>query len=426
MNTFEYYLSLVLGHTVLLESKGDEPIGTAYVLNGGDPYTSARGESTDEQMRSYIRNLPDLVNVTGANILPAEQALMDSRRAISPQQSQLELDLARQFLPQFTQVGLDQNRQQTLGQASNDLALLSGPGRDLARQAMAVQREADPEYFAGREQALGQLSRLFGSLDDPNAGLSPTERAEIDRSIAISNSQRGVEAPTATSAVQAAMQFGAARESRKADRQSRIANAVNVASGALPTFRSGIDTFQLTTGRPSVNTGLPNFSGVTQTGQMTQNMGSQLLGEVGSNVRMANQVNANRKSSLQNTLGAINSITSSVGNIAGMGCCWTFREFYGGEDNIPVDIRLSRDAFYTPARRKGYQLFSNFFVPRMRKNVAWKKFIEYALIRPMNSHASYLSGRGGIGWIFTPLQRIYLKLWECLGELDGKVAEEFR
>lgn len=281
----------------------------------GDPAASTATETTDEAMKAYIKNLEPLLRVTSANVLPTEQALVDAQRQISPQKSQLELDLLKEYGPQFAEAGAGIAGQSAMSQAQNDLNVLQGPGRDLAREASAVAREADPEYYKGRELGLAALQNLFGSLDDPNGGLSGAEREEVTRSLNRDNAARGNVAPSAESTVANAMKFGAAGDARKASKQQRLASAIGTATGFLPAAQSKVDTFQLVTGRPSQNFGQDRMSGVQQVGQNTFGMGSQLFGATNDNAQQANQINSQRKSALDKAMQYSSSLASSAASI---------------------------------------------------------------------------------------------------------------
>jgi len=268
-------------------------------------------ETTDSMMKGYIDNLDQFINATTRNIIPSEQAQLDARKVINPQQQQLDLDIAKQFLPQFTDLGLQQQRQENMGKAENDTALLQGPGKDLVRANLEAQKIADPEYYATRAGTGKSMDMLFNSLDDPNSELDGSERAEIDRSLARDNFGRGIEAPTATSAVSNAMNFGAAGAARKRSKQEAINKAVASASQAMPAMKSGVDVLQLTTGRPSqVNQGLGRFGDNQQVGGMATSLGSQLMNQVGDNARQTADINSKKRTAFDTVMGVMDQASS--------------------------------------------------------------------------------------------------------------------
>jgi hypothetical protein len=414
---FETNLYLALAHSLLLESKGPEPLGEVWAVNGGDPPAPTTQESMDRILQAYSSNMPAMINAQIAGAQQYEPAMLDLRRQVSPGQNQLDLDLLRQFGSQFATENQRIAGQNSLAQARNDLAVVQGPGRDLVREAMVTQRAADPEAYRARELALGQLEQLNSGLQNVDGTLSGSERAEIDRSLARDNFSRGLgNTPTATSTVENAMRFGAAGENRRQGRMSAIANAAQISSGAVQPLSSRVDAFQLTTGRPSV-TGQQG-SGSREVGADTNQMGTNLLNNTTNLRQQENQTNAQRRDALDR----VSQVMSSLPSVS---CCWTFAEAYYGWDNIPDEVRISRDLHYTLQRREGYRRMSRWLVPRMQSSEAVRFLTMLFLVWPMTCHAKWYVNRKGIGWIFTPLQQLYLSIWEYFGQQAGVPAEEF-
>lgn len=419
MNTFEHNLAMVLGHTLVWEStrlEVDNGIPKGFFVNGGAPAPGTQ-ESMAEVMKAYRENILPMIQQQVTAARQYEPEMQKLREEISPREQQLNADLYRQFGPQFAKTGSDIARQNAQAQAETDLGIVSGTGRELVREAMKTQKEADPEAYRARELALANLEKLQGSLTDPDAGLSGGERAEIDRSLARENFARGTGAtPTATSTVSNAMAFGGAGEARKQQRQSAIANAAQLAAGAVQPLSSRIDTFQLTTGRPSVNQGEARTGGAREVGQESNAMGMNLFGNASQMRQQENQINAQRKSALDQFSQVMGSLPS---------CCWTFAEAFYGWDNIPDSVRVSRDLHYTPQRREGYRMMSRFLVPKMQQSKVWRTVVNALLIKPMTSHAEWYVNGKGFGWIFSPLQKTYLAVWEHYGARAGVPAEAY-
>ena len=419
MNTFEINLSKVLGHSMVWEStrlEVDNGIPKGFFVNGGSPAATTQ-ESMAEVMKAYRENIIPMIQQQVAAARQYEPEMQKLREEISPKEQALNKRLYEEFGPEFARIGSNIARQNAQAQAETDLGIVSGTGRDLVREAMKTQKEADPEAYRARELALANLEQLQGSLTDPNAGLSGAERAEIDRSLARENFARGTGAtPTATSTVSNAMAFGQAGEARKAQRQSAIANAAQLAAGAVQPLSSRIDTFQLTTGRPSVNQGEARTGPAREVGQESNAMGMNLFGNASQMRQQENQINAQRKSALDQFSQVMGSLPS---------CCWTFAEAYYGWDNIPDSVRVSRDLHYTPQRREGYRMMSRWLVPRMQTSKVWRAVVNALLIKPMTSHAEGYVDGNGFGWRFIPLQKTYLAVWEHYGARAGVPAEEY-
>jgi len=419
MNTFEFNLSKVLSHSMVWESSRlevDNDIPLGYYRNGS-PVIPNTQESMESVMKAYRENIIPMIQQQVQAARQYEPEMQRLREEISPREQALNARLYEQFGPEFARIGSDIARQNAQAQAETDLGIVSGTGRDLVREAMRTQKEADPEAYRARELALANLEQLQGSLTDPNAGLSGAERAEIDRSMARENFARGVGAtPTATSTVSNAMAFGQAGEARKAQRQSAIANAAQLAAGAVQPLSSRIDTFQLTTGRPSVNQGEARTGGAREVGQESNAMGMNLFGNASQMRQQENQLNAQRKTGLDQFTQVMGSLPS---------CCWTFAEAYYGWENIPDAVKVSRDLHYTPRIREGYRMMSRFLVPRMRESKVWRAAVNALLIKPMTAHAEWYVNGKGFGWMFSPLQKTYLALWDYYGERAGVPAAVF-
>lgn len=427
----ELNLSAVLAHSVIFFSKETHDaqyptIAFDYAQNCGAGPADRTQESMDTVLKAYASNLPQLIKSQADAARQYEPEMQKLRAEISPKDQQLNADLYSQFGPQFAKTGSDIARQNAEEQAKTDLGVVSGTGRDLVREAMKTQREADPEAYRARALALQNLEQLQGSLTDPNAGLSGAERAEVDRSLARENYARGTGAtPTATSTVSNAMAFGGAGEARKAQRQSAIANAAQLATGAVQPLSSRIDTFQLTTGRPSANFGEQRAGGASQVGQESNAMGMGLFNSANAMRQQENQINAGRQSGIDQVL-AWSKAASNLGSAAGgAGCCWTFAEAYYGWENIPDAVKVSRDMHYTPQIREGYRMMSRWVIPKMQQSDLWRAVVNAILIKPMTSHAEWYVNGKGLGWMFSPLQKTYLALWEYYGERAGVPAEVF-
>ena len=419
MNTFEINLSKVLSHSMVWESSRlevDNDIPLGYYRNGGSPAPGTQ-ESMAEVMKAYRENIIPMIQQQVTAARQYEPEMQKLREEISPKEQALNKRLYEEFGPEFARIGSQIARQNAQAQAETDLGIVSGTGRELVREAMRTQKEADPEAYRARELALANLEQLQGSLTDPNAGLSGAERAEIDRSLARQDFARGTGAtPTATSTVSNAMAFGQAGEARKAQRQSAIANAAQLAAGAVQPLSSRIDTFQLTTGRPSINQGEARTGGAREVGQESNAMGMNLFGNASQMRQQENQINAQRKSALDQFSQVMGSLPS---------CCWTFAEAYYGWENIPDAVKVSRDLHYTPRIREGYRMMSRFLVPRMQRSKVWRAVVNALLIKPMTSHAEWYVNGKGFGWMFSPLQKTYLALWDYYGERAGVPAAVF-
>jgi len=398
-------IASVLAHSAVYFSN---PAGVK-LYAGGDPPAPSTQESMASVLQAYIENLPQLMSVTSKNALPTEQNILDANKVLAPQQNQLALDLYKQFGDQFTQAGVETNRKEALGQAATDLAVLQGPGKALAAAQLEAQKAADPEYYKTRETASNTLANLFSALPDANGGLSGGEREEVSRSLARDNAARGNENPTATSTVENAMKFGAAGEARKSANQDRISQAIQAATSFMPSAKSGIDVLNTTTGRQTIaNPGQSQFAGVSKdTGASTMSMGSDLLGQTSAMRQQQNQINSQRRDSLDR----FSQVMSSMPSVS---CCWIFLAAHGGE--LPWYVRYCRNVLGTAETRRGYTRMSKWLVPLMQRSAVIRWLVRTVMTEPITEYGAYLFGENTHGWVFRPVKQFWFRIWDNLGK----------
>lgn len=376
---------------------------------GSDAPAPTATESTAEMMRAYTAGLPDLLNVTSQNILPVEKAMLEASQAVSPGYTKLQTDLYGTYGPELTRIGSELNRQNEMAQIATDTGALAEANKagGLLDQAKAGQEKLDPEYYTSRALASSKLGDLLNSIDVN--GLSGSERAEVSRSLARDNAATGNTDPSSLSTVSNAMTFGSALDKKR----NSLMNALNTASQLAPTFKSGQDAFQMTTGRSgSANTGTGQFVGNTQTGGTATAMGNSLLGQVGQANSNAMNINANRRDTLDKA-------TSMVGAIMpdSVGCCFIFMEAYDGL--MPWWVRKCRDAFYTKDRRNGYVRCSKWLVPMMEKSSFIRQLVNDLMIAPLTSYGGYLFKVKGYedGRKYQGYTNFWFKVWDIIGKL---------
>jgi len=280
---------------------------------GGDPQAPPPNESTAQMLRAYTENLPGLLKVTADNIGPYEQALVDAEKQASPQEAALQAELYSKYGPLLNDTANQITAANQQAQAQSDLNVIKGTGRDLVTQGLETQKVLDPEYYQTRTTTANRLGDLLQSIN-LNGQLSAGEQAQLQRGISQSNSSRGISNnPSQTAALQDALTFGSAQHTRENEAKNQLNSALQTANQALPALKSGQDAFQIATGRSSTgNAGDAKFTGVnTQAGQQATSMAGNLLGTTSQLTQQANDINANRRDSLDRvnqTLGGVGSL----------------------------------------------------------------------------------------------------------------------
>lgn len=292
------------------------------------------------KMANNVRALTDLLplysKAISGQIIPQAQAQLAAAEATSPEYNNLMARLYKQYGPQLNQIGSDIARQNALNSAETDKLVLEGPGRDLVKQALEIAKIYDPEYFKTRETSSNRLNELLNSID-LTSGLSGSERAEIERSQAQEGGRRGTyNAPSNLDTISNAMQFGNAGFDRLQKNRSALSTAIANATAALPTFKSGVDVFQVATGKSSVpNSGENKFTGINNTAyDNAASLGAGLLGHTVSTQQQADQLALTEKLNQKDWADYMNQVTSSIsdiGSIAGgaMAMCWIARKAFG-------------------------------------------------------------------------------------------------
>ena len=380
--------------------------GTLYAtmrnLNfGGDPPAPSTGESTAAILQAYAQHLPELLRVTNAEILPNEQAQLASQQATAPGYAALQNQLYAQYGPQLNRTGQEIARQNALSQSGTDLAVLQGTGREAALAGNQLDRATDPEYYRLRETMGNRLEDLL------RPGLSGGESEAITRGLNQQNTGAGLlNTPSQTNVVSNAMTYGnAARD--------RLSGALAQATQALPTFKSGVDSFGRATGKLGTlaNTGDTKFQNVQQgAGQQAFGMGGNFLSQVGENQRAKMGIDSQRRDSLDRVgevWGKVNGTISA--------CCFIFLEVNNG--TLPWWVRKHRDMYYKkePAIARGYCKMAKWLVPLMERSEFAKQMVNELMVKPMTHYGAYLEGVDSSGVVNKTTNNFWLKFWKFYG-----------
>lgn len=296
---FELNLALVLGHTLLLETKDAYSPGGVVddAMGGGDPYAPKPGESTAQTMQAFIKYLPQMMATILPQVTPAAQASLGAAQATSPQMSQLQADMYKNIAPQLNDVSQQMDASNKMAGSAADLAVLQGPGAASARAVQQIDQENNPQFYATRDAANTSIGNLMSGQ------LTPAETEAINRRLGQDNFARGLMGtPTATSTVSNAMQFGDASRNRQMQ-------GVQAATSFLPASRAPIDPTQVALGRPSSGSGASQFLGVNQNaGGAAMDQSTNLLNQIAGFQNNAMQINSQRRDSLDRMSGVLSSL----------------------------------------------------------------------------------------------------------------------
>jgi hypothetical protein len=292
---FELNLSLILAHSLVIESR-NEWLPVCDARCGGDAPqqvpVAATNESTAAMLQAFTTYLPGLLQTVNQQLLPSEMAKYQAQAATSPLQANLQADIFGNVAPRLNKVGQDISRSNALSEAQSTADVLAGPGRQVVERGLETSKLADPEFYAVRANAARGLQSLLNSAQ--GGGLTEGERAQVERATNQENVRSGnLNNTSAINTTANAMNFGNAAT-------AKLHSAIQAATSFLPTSRSGVDVFQQATGRPSTgNQGASQFLGVNQNaGNNAMQLGGQFLGAVGQIAGQQNDIQANRRDSL--------------------------------------------------------------------------------------------------------------------------------
>ena len=349
------------------------------------------------QLKSIVSGLakqyPQLVQVLGAQNLAIAENEQNTREAIAPREQALSAGLYKQYAPQYGEVG-----------SGVDLAALNGAGGQSVMASDALDRAIDPEYFASRDASSSKLGQLLSGMN-PNE-LTGAERENIARGLARSGYRSGeLNSPSNQGAINAALTYGSALDTKR----SGVANAINTATAAIPTFKSGRDTFtQATSGARESN---KVFGGATDFGGNSAAAGAKsgedALGVTAGINTQKRQLNTQRRTSLDNTMAVVDSVGSNMPS-----CCFIFMEAYNGK--LPWYVRECRDYWYDriPELSVGYKKMAKWLVPWMQKSGAVRFFVNTTMIKPISRIGEYLVGmKNDYSVIDMTLHNTWFKIW---------------
>lgn len=193
----------------------------------------------------------------------------------SPLLGQSQLDIFKNFGPQFAQTQAEIDRIGRAGTAQTDLDIARTIGRDLTGELASQDRMVNPEFYQGREAFLGKGLDLLGGMD-PNK-LTESEIANVERTANRSNIGRGVASSGSnTAGIQNALMF----DDRLQNKRNQLNNVLTSFGNTLPGLRADFNTL-FATGKQNVNQDALNAILPTQQLGLAQNIDKNVQGVYG-------------------------------------------------------------------------------------------------------------------------------------------------
>jgi hypothetical protein len=258
-------LAFTLSYETKLEYSPDGIVDDA--RNGGDPPAQTPGESTAVTMQALQQHLPELIQTTSNQSIPLNRRFEESR-----------LQTSQALSPAYAQLATD---------------LLAGPGADLVLSAKEIDKLLNPQFYNVRNLQANKFREMLNSvnLDAPDI--------EAERLINSENFRSGNTTPSSTTALANAINFGEQRMKRQGMLNSMLANATNF----LPASQTKFDPFGRQSAIAPTNVGQAGFDAANQ-------MSSNLLGTTAGFTTQANQINSQRRDSLDRVNETMSSLPS--------------------------------------------------------------------------------------------------------------------
>ena len=97
------------------------------------------------------------------------------------------------------------------------------------------------------------------------------------------------------------------------------------------------------------------------------------------------------------------------------GCCFIMLEARYGNGTMDRVVRRYRDEKVTERNKRGYYKLAEVFIPLMRKSKLFSFFVIKTFADPAVCYAKWYYGENKWGWVFKPLERLWMGLFDTLG-----------
>lgn len=154
---------------------------------------------------------------------------------------------------------------------------------------------------------------------------------------------------------------------------------------------------------------------LTKAGQVEQDVQSSNINAARQDVDKTNLMQTGLYSEDMSAWAAMKSAAASKPSSGGGGCCFIFLEARYGNGAMDNVVRRFRDENMTTQNKRGYYKLSEVLVPLMRKYKAVKLATRLLMTDPMVSYGKAHYGENKIGYIFKPVVKFWLGMFDYLG-----------
>ena len=321
--------------------------------------------------------------------------------------------------------------------------LLSAPPVNRYQQIMSQMRQFNQQAPQGLLDASGGYNNQIYDLTSQQGSAINSFNEAINQRIGGSNT-----AQASMAAQQAAAQAAFAQLTpgeQAAARAMEGPNLINFLTplpvqllmnilGASPAGSTSSGGVSSTSGSPMA--GIASKGNVGQVANVTttaQNAANAAVaagsGGLGTSVGTTGGVSASSGSPMGGMgSGALGASVSGSGGAGGGGgggggCCFIMLEARYGDGTMDRVVRRYRDEKVTERNKRGYYKLAEVFIPLMRKSKVFSFFVVKTFADPAVCYAKWYYGENKWGWIFKPLEKFWMSLFDTLGT-DTKFIRE--
>lgn len=138
----------------------------------------------------------------------------------------------------------------------------------------------------------------------------------------------------------------------------------------------------------------------------------------GNNTYIANNLVVHNKGQ-----GSCTSTSGTGCSAGGGGCCFIMLEARYGNGTMDSVVRRYRDEKMTDRNRRGYYRLAEVLVPLMRESRVFKFLVTKTFADPLVCYGKYYYGENRWGWIFRPVERFWMRVFDVVGG-DTKFIRE--
>ena len=103
------------------------------------------------------------------------------------------------------------------------------------------------------------------------------------------------------------------------------------------------------------------------------------------------------------------------GGAGGAGGCFIMLEARYGDGTMDTIVRRYRDEKITERNKRGYYKLAEVFVPLMRESKLFKFMVAKTFADPLVSYGKWHYGQNKHGWLFKPVEKFWMKVFNVLG-----------